>query len=306
MKSSTWLPVLEQLATGELISGSQLGANLSVSRAAIWQRAEYLKSIGVEIQASDLGYQLTHPVYLPDPSIIQDLLMIKVDLVPEVCSTNTLILESRTERCLISLYQNQGRGRRGKRWIAAPGNALIFSTGVWIDCGIQDLAGLSIDVGVAVCQVLNGLGINARLKWPNDLWVDELKLAGLLIELQGDQDQTFVVVGIGLNLWPTVGIDTPTTSIIEASNLIWSDQDTVNLINTLCSAVNDYPSRIPADRIKRYNEVSLLNGRDIRVTAGMSQIAGTADGIDEFGRLCILTDRGAEYVSAGDVSVRPK
>ncbi len=306
MKSSTWLPVLEQLATGELISGSQLGAHLSVSRAAVWQRVEYLKSIGVKIQASDIGYQLTHPVYLPDPSKIQDLLTIQVDLMPEVCSTNTLVLESRTERCLISLYQNQGRGRRGKRWIATPGHALTFSIGVWIDRGVQDLAGLSIDVGVAICQALNGLGVKARLKWPNDLWVDERKLAGLLTELQGDQDQTFVVIGIGLNLWPTLGIDASTISIIEASNRIWSDQDTVYLINALCSAIKDYPSQIPADRINRYNEVSFLNGRDIKVTSGMGQISGIAHGIDEFGRLCILNHGWAEYVSAGDVSVRPQ
>ena len=55
MKSSTWLPVLEQLAKGELISGSQLGANLSVSRAAVWPRVESLKGIGVGLQASDRG-----------------------------------------------------------------------------------------------------------------------------------------------------------------------------------------------------------------------------------------------------------
>ena len=306
MKSSTWLPVLEQLATGVLISGSQLGAHLSVSRAAIWQRVEYLKSIGVKIQTSDLGYQLTHPVYLPDPSTIQDPSMIQVDLMPEVCSTNTLVLESRTERCLISLYQNQGRGRRGKPWIAAPGDALMFSIGLWIDRGVQDLAGLSIDVGVSACQALNGLGVNARLKWPNDLWVDERKLAGFLMELQGDQDRTFVVIGIGLNLWPTLGIDESTTSIIDASNRIWSDQDTVYLINALCSAIKDYSNRIPSDRIKRYNEVSLLNGRAIKVTSGTSQISGTADGIDEFGRLRILSNGWTEYVSAGDVSVRPQ
>ena len=306
MKSSTWLPVLEHLAAGELISGSQLGTHLSVSRAAIWQRVEYLKSIGVKIQTSDLGYQLTHPVYLPDPSTIQDPSMIQVDLMPEVCSTNTLVLESRTERCLISLYQNQGRGRRGKPWIAAPGDALMFSIGLWIDRGVQDLAGLSIDVGVSACQALNGLGVNARLKWPNDLWVDERKLAGFLMELQGDQDRTFVVIGIGLNLWPTLGIDESTTSIIDASNRIWSDQDTVYLINALCSAIKDYSNRIPSDRIKRYNEVSLLNGRAIKVTSGTSQISGTADGIDEFGRLRILSNGWTEYVSAGDVSVRPQ
>ncbi len=306
MKSSTWLPVLEQLAAGELISGSQLGTNLSVSRAAVWQRVEYLKSIGVDIQASDLGYQLSHAVYLPDPATIKDQVPMEVDLLPEVCSTNTLVLESRAERCLISIYQNQGRGRRGRRWIAAPGDALMFSIGAWLDCGIQDLAGLSIDIGVTICQFLNRLGVSARLKWPNDLWVDERKLSGLLMELQGDQDRTFVVTGIGLNLWPASGINASTTSMIDVSNHVWTDQDTGTLINTLCSAINEYPSRISADRIERYNAVSLLNGRQINVTSGIKQISGIAHGIDEFGRLCVLTHAGAEYVSAGDVSVRPR
>ena len=78
MKPSTWLPVLAQLATGELISGSRLGATLQVSRAAVWQRVNYLKSLGVELQASDLGYQLRHPVYLPDTKSIQNEVNIKV------------------------------------------------------------------------------------------------------------------------------------------------------------------------------------------------------------------------------------
>ena len=182
----------------------------------------------------------------------------------------------------------------------------MFSIGAWLDCGIQDLAGLSIDVGVAICQVLNSLGVNARLKWPNDLWVDERKLAGLLMELQGDQDRTFVVIGVGLNLWPTSGINASTTSMIDVSNHVWTDLNTVSLINALCSAINEYPGRTPADRIERYNAVSLLNGREINVVSGINQISGIAHGIDEFGRLCVLTHAGAEYVSAGDVSVRPR
>ena len=52
-----------------------------------------------------------------------------------------------------------------------------------------------------------------RLKWPNDLWVDELKLAGLLIEIQGDQDRTFVMLGLGLTYGRPHGVDAPTTSI---------------------------------------------------------------------------------------------
>ena len=126
------------------------------------------------------------------------------------------------------------------------------------------------------------------------------------MELQGDQDQTFVVIGIGLNLWPTSGIDVSTTSINELVHREWTDSDTACLINTLCSTIRDYPARTPADRIKRYDKVSLLNGRSINAIAGMRHISGIAQGIDEFGRLCLLTNAGAEYLSAGDVSVRPQ
>jgi len=126
------------------------------------------------------------------------------------------------------------------------------------------------------------------------------------MELQGDQDRTFVVIGIGLNLRPTSGVNASTTSIIDLSNHVWTDQDTGSLINALYSAIIKYPSRTPADRIEHYNAVSLLNGREINVIAGINQISGIAHGIDEFGRLCVLTHAGAEYVSAGDVSVRPR
>jgi len=306
MKPSTWLPVLTSLSEGELMSGSDLGAALHVSRAAVWQRIEYLKEMGVQIEANEFGYQLKHPIYLPDLPTIQNAVSIAVDLMPEVSSTNTLVLEARREQCLMSLYQNQGRGRRGKRWVASPGNALMMSIGVWLDCGVQDLAGLSIDVGVSLTHALNTLGVQASLKWPNDLWVDERKLAGLLIELQGDHDRSFVVLGFGLNLWPISGVDASTVSISEVSNREWADCDTVFLINQLQQAIRDYPNQAPSDRIQRYNEVGLLNGREVSVAGVQRSLVGIAQGIDEFGRLCILADTGAEYVSAGEVSVRPQ
>lgn len=306
MKSATWLPVLEHLAYGEPISVSELSAKLQISRAAVCQSVDYLKSLSVQIEATELGYQLKHPIYLPNLNLIRNEVAFAIDIMPEVTSTNTLVLESLAERCLLTLYQNQGRGRRGKQWIATPGHALMLSIGSWIDCGVQDLAGLSIDIGVSLAMALNNLGIDARLKWPNDLWIDNRKVAGLLMELYGDQDKTFVVVGFGLNLWPTSDIDASTASISEVLDRYWTDSDTANLINELHRTIHNYPSHTSADRSRRYNEVSLLNGCDVRVTGVQRNMSGIAQGIDEFGRLCILTDGGAEYVSAGDVSVRPQ
>ena len=306
MKPSTWLPVLKHLSNGDLISGSDLGAMLHVSRAAVWQRIAYLKALGVQIEATEQGYQLKYPVYLPDSAVIQNAVSIPVDVMPEVSSTNTLVLDSRAEQCLITLYQNEGRGRRGKQWIAAPGHALMLSVGVWIECGVQNLAGLSVDLGVFLSKSLNKLGIEARLKWPNDLWIDDRKLAGLLMELYGDQDKAFVVAGFGLNLWPTSGVDTSIASIGDVLNRPWDDADTTRLINGLRQTIQDYPNRTSADRMVDYDQVSLLNGRNICVTGAQRSVSGVAQGIDGFGRLCLLTDAGAEYLAAGDVSVRPQ
>ncbi len=301
MKPSTWLPVLEQLASGNLIPGSKLG----VSRGAVWQRVSYIKSLGVAVEASNLGYQIRHAIYLPNIKCIQDSFTMEIELLPEVTSTNALILESRTERCLMTLYQSQGRGRRGRQWVAAPGYALMFSIGLWLESGSQDLSGLSVDIGVAICNFLNTQGISAYLKWPNDLWIGEGKLAGILTEMHGDQDRTFVIVGFGMNLEKPSGIDSSVACFHDQSRGLWRDDQTVGVIRAILGTMSEYTISSPEDRMCRYREVSLLETREVTVDDGVKKILGIAQGIDEFGRLRILTKSGIQYVAAGDVSVRP-
>ena len=305
MRPSTWLPVLEQLASGIMISGSAFGSALGVSRAAVWQRVNYIKSLGVAVEATNLGYQLKYPVYLPNIERIQASFTMEVNLLPEVTSTNTLVLESRTERCLMTLYQSQGRGRRGRPWVGAPGYALMFSVGSWLDSGLQEFSGLSVDIGVAICNFLNTHGIPVYLKWPNDLWIGEAKLAGILTEMQGDQDRTFVVVGFGMNLEKPHGTDSSVACFHDHSESPWCDNQTIGLVTAILSTITKYTTSSSEERMCRYREVSLLERREVAVDDGGKKILGIAQGIDEFGRLLILTDRGVKYVSAGDVSVRP-
>ena len=140
MKPSTWLPVLAQLATGELISGSRLGATLRVSRAAVWQRVNYLKSLGVELQASDLGYSTADlcndsVCHLPDTKSIQNEVNIKVELVPEVSSHEyfgtgvDLEPSSASYHCTKIRVVVDGVNSGS----LAPGHALMFSIGAYVD-----------------------------------------------------------------------------------------------------------------------------------------------------------------------------
>jgi BirA family biotin operon repressor/biotin-[acetyl-CoA-carboxylase] ligase len=104
----------------------------------------------------------------------------------------------------VAYEQTAGRGRRGRSWVARPGDALLFSIGVQVPRGVDGLVGLSLAMGLAVYEALGELPVDRSklaLKWPNDVLVDGAKVSGILIETAGgDAHTTAVVVGIGINL----------------------------------------------------------------------------------------------------------
>jgi len=306
VKSATWLPVLRQLSDGVAISAQELADSIGVTRADVWQRVAYLKSLGVPISADDHGYQVQGRMYLPNADLIGESMELPVRFEPEVSSTNTLVLESRQPQCLLTLYQKQGRGRRGRQWVAAPGAALMLSVGQWMSQGIQEIQGLSVEIGVSICHYLKALGVDVGLKWPNDLWIRDAKLAGILVEVQGDQDHTFVVMGFGLNLQEPLSVDSRVSAIDSALDRPWTDRDSARLIESVLSSIRNYPATSAETRIARYRAVSVLEGRVVNVKGASSLFTGVAQGIDEFGRLCVLNEDGVHSVSAGDVSVRPE
>lgn len=307
MKPDTWLPVLEALEGGIAISGEALGERLGVTRAAIWQRVRYLTDCGVRIEATELGYRVADTPYIPDATQLSDALKIEVSVKPEVESTNTELMQSGDRnRLLLTLFQKAGRGRRGRSWVGAPGSALMCSLGLSLEVPTQAISLLPIAVGVRLCQFLNTLGVPAGLKWPNDLWVGDQKLAGLLCECRGDlHDSTYLVVGLGLNLVDSSGLPETATYIAAHTQRSWNDDCTIALLKAVQQAMTVDILLPVADLQASYGAVSILDGRPIRVEGGHRSIEGVAQGIDEQGRLQILTDRGLERVTAGDVSVRP-
>jgi BirA family biotin operon repressor/biotin-[acetyl-CoA-carboxylase] ligase len=124
-------------------------------------------------------------------------------VLPEIDSSNTELMRraraGRTEPVLlVAERQSAGRGRLGRAWQSAAGDSLTFSLG--LPLAPADWAGLSLAVGVSVAESLHP---RIRLKWPNDLWVDDRKLAGILIETAsagGSAAARYAVVGIGINI----------------------------------------------------------------------------------------------------------
>ena len=129
-----------------------------------------------------------------------------IEYFPVIDSTNRLLMrrmrvESADTTLMVCDYQCAGRGRRGRHWVSPYARSLAFSYAHTSSKALHELGGLSCVVGLAVLDVLVELGVkDGRLKWPNDVWIEASKLAGILVELANNGSSTLVIVGVGLNV----------------------------------------------------------------------------------------------------------
>ena len=205
--------LLKLLADGEFHSGEILAQRLGVSRASVNNALQGLEQYGLTLYSvRGRGYCLSYPLQWLDAAQVNTFLAMDADefqfeILDSAPSSNTLLLQRAAQGApagsvLAVEWQSGGRGRLGRPWHSGLGNALTFSLLWRFDCGLAGLSGLSLATGVALMRALQGLGVQgAGLKWPNDVLGTGGKIAGILIEAQGDMlGPSAVVIGIGMNL----------------------------------------------------------------------------------------------------------
>lgn len=320
-------PLLVLLADGEVHSGERLAAELGQTRAAVWKGVERLRAIGVDIKAlARRGYRLAKPVELLDAGRIRAELSAEslvhlraLELLFEVDSTNTRLLASdpppsSTADVCLSELQHAGRGRLGRRWIAPFGGGIAMSLGWTCSDVVRTLPALSLGVGVAVARALGRAGAEGiALKWPNDIWFNERKLGGVLIELRGEAGgAAHVVIGVGVN----VTLPEEARREVEASAVAVAavadacrQPPSRNLVagailDELLSMLLQYERYGFAAFRDAWTALDGLNGRPAQVIVGQSSILGIARGVDADGALLLETpDRLQRFVS-GEASLR--
>jgi BirA family biotin operon repressor/biotin-[acetyl-CoA-carboxylase] ligase len=319
--------LLVLLADGQLRSGEWLARELKVSRAAVWKGVQRLRGLGVEVQALPRrGYRLSNPVELLDARRIgselgpQRMAQLRtLELKFEVDSTNTRLLAAappplgQADACLSEL-QHAGRGRRGRRWIAPFGAGVALSLAWTFSDGAGALAALSLGVGVAVARALARAGAHGvTLKWPNDIWLRDRKLGGVLIELRAEASgPAHVVIGVGIN------VDLPAAARreIEAGGVrvaavadACAAAPSRNLVagailDELLSMLGQFEREGFAAFRDAWTALDALSGRPARVLLGDTVVSGTARGVDQEGALLLDTgDRVQRFVS-GEASLR--
>jgi BirA family biotin operon repressor/biotin-[acetyl-CoA-carboxylase] ligase len=231
-----------------------------------------------------------------------------VEVLPQVDSTNSeLMRRARAGRCepvlLVAEEQSAGRGRLGRGWQSAAGDSLTFSLG--LPLAPVDWSGLSLAVGVSVAESLHPA---IRLKWPNDLWLQDHKLGGILIETasfgEGSAAARYAVVGIGLNIAqrPAEGLSTPPAAVRE----LLPEADAPAVLQRLAEPlVRDLQAfeqaGFGAFRL-RFEARDALRDRPVTLSDGTT---GTAHGVSDAGSLLVHTAAGLQAVSSSEVSVRP-
>jgi BirA family transcriptional regulator, biotin operon repressor / biotin---[acetyl-CoA-carboxylase] ligase len=191
--------------------------------------------------------------------------------------------------------QTAGRGRQGRSWTAPPGKALLYSA-ILRPLGERQLL-LPLAVPLAVCEAAEALapGIECRIKWPNDVWLDGRKLAGVLIEAK-PQDG-WAVIGIGLNLSISPS-EFPSDLRDTAVSLFGALAAPTAPANTLSSHLDRWVEADEEEILAAWRERDALRGREVAWEGG----SGIADGVDDRGRLAVVVPAGDRVLlGAGEV-----
>jgi BirA family biotin operon repressor/biotin-[acetyl-CoA-carboxylase] ligase len=316
-------PILRRLSDGAFHSGQALAIEFQLSRASVFNVLNQAEAMGLTIHAvRGRGYRIPQPVewldgvvaatHLDDVSQAYD-----VRILDSVDSTNSALITAALNGAsdgtvLCAEHQHAGKGRRGRSWHAALGGSLTFSVLWRFDRGLQAMAGLSLAVGLAVARAVNRHSLHpARLKWPNDVLVGYRKLAGILVEVQGDMDgAAFAVVGIGLNVRLNEAqrdaIDQAVVDLAEMGVMIGRNQLLADCLQELHAVMTTFRQHGFAALRAEWMALDAYAGKEVALLLPNTRgVQGVASGVDDTGAF-LLRDQHAvlNAYNGGEISLR--
>jgi BirA family biotin operon repressor/biotin-[acetyl-CoA-carboxylase] ligase len=294
--------VLRALADGP-VTGPTLADELGVSRAAIWKHVEALRGAGFEIESTGAGYTLQSVPAFGGPAVAFGLdAPYEIEFHEQIGSTNErareLADEGREAVVVLADEQTGGRGRLDRAW-SSPSGGLWLSILFRPDVPPTQAPAFTLAAAVATARAVRGCGVDATIKWPNDVLVGEDKLAGILTEMEGEADRvSWLVVGIGINAnvdTDDLRADGPVTSLRDEVG----DVDRRALVQDLLAEFHrlreDLDSVLPA-----WRDLTATLGRDVRVETVSETVKGEAVDVTFPGTLVVQTPDGTRELSAGD------
>ena len=300
---------------------------LGMSRAAVWKAIERLRVRGIDIEAVPRrGYKLADAVELLEDGAIRAAVagdrlnrLRSLTLLFDVDSTNTRLLAvgPPPHGCadvVLSELQHAGRGRRGRHWVAPFGGSIALSMNWSFTDASRASPALSLCVGVAIARALERAGASGiGLKWPNDIWFDDRKMGGILIEVRAEASgPAHVVIGVGLNVRLSAGmraqIEATGVKAAAAADACTTPPSRNFIVGAIIDALLSMLADFERDGFSGFREawtaLDALRDRPAQVLMGEAVICGTARGVDAHGALRLERDGRLQEFVSGEVSLR--
>lgn len=304
------------------VSGQELCEQFGVSRTAVWKAINQLKKEGYEIEAvQNRGY---HIVSAPDVLSENELRSIRktrwigeniyyYDVTDSTnLRANRLAEEGAPHGTLVVAdAQEAGRGRRGRAWDSVGGISIYMTLLLKPDIDSDNASMLTLVAAMAVSEGIRRVtGLDAKIKWPNDIVVNGKKVCGILTEMSAQMDYVnHIVIGIGINVhnesFPEEIASTATSLLIESGKR-WNRAE---LIEAVWEAFEDYYEVYLATQDLKglrngYDALLVNKGQRVRVLDPKEPFEGVAQGVTDRGELIVDTWESRKLVSSGEVSVR--
>lgn len=314
------------LADGHFHSGAELGSCLGMSRPAISQRVKKMEKMGLTVHAvKGRGYRLVEPLSLLDSNVVREQMQsealalmagFRTCLITKSTNIDVMSLNGRSGyQVLASEHQTEGRGRRGRGWQQRFGSSVTFSVMKSYALSLSQVSQLSLWSAVAVAEYLSSaFDDDIWIKWPNDIYVRNKKLAGILLEAQTEPDGFVkLVIGIGINgsriLLNDQGIDQPWVSLSDlrprpSGGELSRNEIMAGLLSQLLPALEIAAQPDSSGLQERWQKYDRLAGHKVRVTGFHGEQEGICKGISESGELLLDLNGELHKLNSGEVSVR--
>lgn len=308
---------------GSYVSGQELCEHFNVSRTAVWKAVNQLKKEGYCIQAvQNRGYLLVSE----DEVFGQNELESRMDTewaghpISFYETINSTNLRAKLDAdngapegaLVVADMQTAGRGRRGRTW-SSPAGLNVYFTLILKPRYVPDKASMvTLVMALAVAEgIRETCGVEAGIKWPNDIVVNGKKVCGILTEMSVEKDFIHhVVIGVGINVGlqefaPELA-DTATSLQAECGRKVPKAALVANIMKAFEKYYESFREKTDlSDLVDSYNKMLVNRGKTVRVLDPKGEYSGVAEGINELGELLVeLPDGHVENVYAGEVSVR--
>ncbi len=318
------MQLLQCLSNGHFCSGEYLANTLGVSRTTVWKEIQKLRQqYSVEVQSvKGRGYRLSQPLELLESEKIlanisaQSRTQIAgMDILTVVDSTNRYLMAAASQgapggQLVLAEQQTEGRGRLGRTWVS-PFGCNLYCSLLWrFNLAATGLSGLGIVIAVALSRAMSVYAEGLKIKWPNDVLWQNKKLAGILLEMQGEANGPgAVVIGIGVNVRMSDvtgrGIDQPWTDLYTSGGKSISRNElAANIIEQVILAIQMFEKHGLSEFIDSWSERDLLNGQPVEINQSSGKISGIARGIDDTGALRVESEGIVKSYMAGEASLK--